>query len=140
MARKKEPENPVSAEQAELFDGMFKRWLEQLNLGDWRVVKLKRPSTAMAEITEQDTINRIIRYKIGADFGQHKVDVESLESVAIHEALHCRFHEMIETAMEDAEYSDRVRAAEHSAIVVLEPLLQELARLKRLVAAAEAQA
>lgn len=140
MARKKPPLNPVTPEDAELFDGIFKRWLEQLNLSDWRVVKLPKPSTAMAEITEQDTNNRIIRYKLGADFGGHAVTLESLEDTAIHEALHCRFHEMLEAAYEDGEYSERVIAAEHSTIVVLTPLLAELARLKRLVAKLEAAA
>lgn len=138
MARPKlPPENPVTKEDSDLFDVLFRRWLEQLNLGDWRVVRLKKPTNAMAEITEQDTVNHIVRYKLGTDFGQHKVDLESLEDTAIHEALHVRFHEMIEAAIEDQEYSDRVRAAEHSAIVVLTQHLHELARLKRLVAKVE---
>jgi hypothetical protein len=137
MGKKSPPENPVTPEHAALFDGLFKRWLEQLNLSDWRVVKLKKPSTNMAEITEQDTNNRIIRYKVGSDFGQHEVSLDSLEDTAIHEALHCRFHEMLEAAYEDGEYSERVIGAEHATIVVLTPLLHELARLKRLVAAAE---
>lgn len=134
---KKPPENPITPEHAELFDGLFKRWLELLNLGDWRIVKLKKPSTAMAEINEQDTVNHIVRYKLGTDFGQHPVNLDTLENTAIHEALHVRLHETIEAAIEDQEYSDRVRAAEHSAIIVLTEMLHELARLKRLVAKLE---
>lgn len=140
MSRKKSPpENPVTPDDEELFDGMFRRWLDQLNLSDWRVVKLKKRSTSMAEVTDQDTVNRIVRYKIGSDFGLHPVNLETLESTAIHEALHVRFHEMIEAAYEDGEYTERVAAAEHSTIVVLTPLLHELARLKRLLAKAESE-
>lgn len=140
MARKKgAPDNPVTPEHAALFDGLLRRWLEQLNLSDWRLIKLNKPSTSMAEVTEQDTVHRIIRYKIGSDFGQHKVDLESLESTAIHEALHARFHEMIEAAYEDGEYTDRVMAAEHAVIVVLTPMLQELAKLKREISKASGE-
>lgn len=132
MARsRKPPANPLSDDDKELFDGMFRRWCEIMNLGDWRLVRLEKPSTAMAEITEQDTANRIVRYKIGKDFGTHKVTLQSIEDTAIHEALHVRFHEMLEAAYEDGEYSPRVIAAEHGTIVVLAPLLRRLAELQR---------
>jgi hypothetical protein len=140
MARKKQPENPVTAEDAALFDDIFRRWLEQLNLNDWRVVKLKGPSTAMAEITEQDTNNRIVRYKVGSDFGAHPVNLDTIEDTAIHEALHVRFHEMLEAAYEDGEYSERVIAAEHATIVVLTQLFAELSRLRRLIPDANTEA
>ncbi len=134
---KKQPQNPVSKEDVELFDGLFKRWLEQMNMSDWRIHRLSRPSAEMAEITSQDTNHRLIRYKVGTDFGGTPVTLQSLEEAAIHEALHCRFHEMLEAAYEEGEYNDRVIAAEHSTIIVLTGMLAELVRLKRLVAAAE---
>lgn len=139
MARSTPPENPVTPEHAELFDGLLKRWLEQMNLSDWRVIKLKKKTTAMAEITEQSTQHRLVKYKIGADFGAIPVDLDSLEYVAIHEALHVRFHEMLEVSCEEGEYNERVMAAEHSTIVVMTQLLQELVRLKRLVALATSE-
>jgi len=134
---KKEPKNPVSVEDADFFHGLLTRWLDQLNMSDWRLVRLPKPSTEMAEITTQETEHRLIKYKMGRDFGNAPVNIETLENTAIHEALHCRFHEMIEAAMEEGEYNDRVIAAEHSTIIVLTNLLHELTKAKRRLAKME---
>jgi hypothetical protein len=128
---KKEPKNPVSIEDADLFHGLMQRWLEQLNMSDWRLVRQPRPSTEMAEIVSQDTNHRLIRYRIGRDFGSAPVNLETLENTAIHEVLHCRFHEMLEAAYTEGEYNERVQAAEHSTIIVMTNLLHDLMNAKR---------
>ena len=130
MARaKKEHVNPVTPEDAEKFDFFMSKWRKILNLSDWRYVKLAKKSTAMAEITEQITKHRLVRWKIGTDFGETPVNPVTLEKTAIHENLHVLLHTLVEAAIEDQDYTDRVTAEEHRVIAVLETLLLKTATL-----------
>lgn len=125
---KKEPQNPVTPEAEAKYDHYMTKWQVLLNLMDWRYVKDKRKSKFMAEISLQETEHRLVRWKIGSDFGNTPVTDETLESTACHENLHVLLHTLIEAAMQDGEYSDRVRGEEHRVIAVLEPMLLQLAQ------------
>lgn len=126
---KKDPVNPVTPEDEKKFDFFMDKWRKLLNLSDWRYVKLAKKSTSMAEITEQITKHRLVRWKVGTDFGETPVTPATLEKTAIHENLHVLLHTLVEAAIEDKEYSDRVVAEEHRVIAVLESQLLKVANL-----------
>lgn len=114
--------NPITPEDEAKFDFYMEKWRQKLNLADWRYVKLAKKSTAMAEITKQETEHRLVRWKIGKDFGETKVTPTSLEKVAIHENLHVLLHTLVEAAENGAAAED-IMAEEHRVIAVLESLL-----------------
>lgn len=131
MARKKEPPaNPLSENDKKYLDEMMQKWQTLLNLSDWRLSRSSKKTKHMAEMVGWDTTHRLVSYRIGDDFGAEAVTPRSLEKTAIHEMLHLRFHEMLEVAAQEDEYNDRVLAAEHAVITVLEPMLLELSVLR----------
>lgn len=117
--------NPVSAQQAALFDHYVRKWQVLLNLADWRIERVPGKTTALAEVVSCDTPNRLAKYRIGGDWAHHDIDAR-LERTAAHEVLHVFFHVLTETAIEAGEYTDAVLAAEHACIIVLETLFGPL--------------
>lgn len=128
MARK--IKHKVTQIHSELFDLYIQKWIEKLNLKDWRVIRDKRPSKYMAEIFDAETEHRLVKYRLGSDFGSTEVTTEALESTAIHELLHLLLHELLECACEEGTYTEKVMGLEHSVIVVLEALLLKLAKME----------
>ena len=124
-------DNRLTAADKEQFEDFLLQWRDLLNLREWRYVQRSKPSRAMAEITQQNTEHRLVRWAIGDSFGVTPVTPDSLESVAIHENLHVMLHKLIETAAIEGEYSQAVRAEEHAVITVLEPLLLRLSHYVR---------
>jgi hypothetical protein len=104
----------------------MKKWAMLLNLNDHRLVRCEKATTAMACISEWMDGDKLVRYRIGDDWGVHKVDAESLEKTAIHEMLHVRLHPMIQAIVGYGEDSEESEAAEHAVIIVVENLLYEL--------------
>lgn len=102
-----------------------------LNLADWRIVKDDKPSTNMAEVFRFEDEHKLVRYRLGSDFGRTKVTSESLEDTAVHEMLHIRLHDLIRAVAGYGEESSEVTKAEHEVIVVLTPLLREWMQYKR---------
>lgn len=129
---KKPPQNPLTEEHKNLFESFMGKWQVLLNLMDWRIVREKKPTKYMAEVSLQETEHRLVRYRIGSDFGATPVTEESLESTACHESMHILLHRLIEAAMREGEYNDIVMGEEHGVIAVLEPLLMQLAKYKDL--------
>lgn len=134
MTKQKTIENPILPEHEKRFEDFIQKWREKLNLADWRIIKKKgRAANALAEMTDFETEHRLVRYKVGRDAGSSKVTDELLELTAIHEMLHVLLHIPLEVAAEEGEYNDRVMAAEHAAINVLEAQLFRLAQLEQIV-------
>lgn len=131
MKSKTPPENPFLPEHHTLFDKLVARWQKRFNLVDWRIVKKPGKTSNAAEVFQFEPSHRLVRYRLGGDNGAEKVDADSLEELAIHEMLHVRFNDMIDAAIEDEEYSERVVKEEHAVIVVLQKLLLRLAQLER---------
>ena len=113
--------NPVSPEDAKVFDSFVLKWQAKFNLGDWRIERGRRPASkgAMATV-EFDEAARLATYKLG-DFGAEAITPESLEKTAIHELLHILLHDLIAAADSRTD----VEAAEHRVINVLERLLAD---------------
>lgn len=131
---KTRPENPILPEHEEKFEEYIQKWREKLNLADWRIVKKRgRPKDVLAEMVDFETEHRLVRYRVGRDAGVHKVTDELLEMTAIHELLHVVMHVPLEVAADEGCYNERVMAAEHAVINVLEALLFRLAQLEQIV-------
>ena len=109
--------NPVSPENALLFDSYMTKWQSILNLNDWRIERSsKQAVTNMAEVVF-DPESRLATYKIGRCFGSSPVTPFTLEATALHEVLHVLLYDL---ANSDAS---TVAGAEHQVINVLEKLL-----------------
>lgn len=119
------PANPVSEEAAAKFAAYVATWREVLSLGDWRIAVSEKRSTrkVMAEVVKFDLEQRSATIRLGRDFGAVQVNEETLKETALHEVLHVFLFEVISTAMEEGEDSDRLGSAEHRVINVLEKLL-----------------
>lgn len=119
------PANPVSEEAAAKFAAYVATWREVLSLGDWRIAVSEKRSTrkVMAEVVKFDLEQRSATIRLGRDFGAVPVNEETLKETALHEVLHVFLFEVISTAMEEGEDSDRLGSAEHRVINVLEKLL-----------------
>lgn len=129
------PPNPITPEHAEKFRGAMLAWRERLGLHGWRYVKSRRPSKELAEISEQLTEHRLVRWALGTDWGGTEIDDESLESTACHENLHVLLHRLLEVSFAEQEYNDTVMGEEHGVIAVLEQLLYRGAVAERELAA-----
>ena len=113
--------NPVSAENALLFDSYIIKWQAKLNLNDWRIERGSLPAkNAMASVEFNDPA-RLATYRLG-DFGAEAITPVSLEKTAIHELLHIMLHDLIETAQDKFE-PDQLEAAEHRVINLFEKIL-----------------
>jgi hypothetical protein len=121
----KPPANPVSEEAAGKFAAYVSTWREVLSLGDWRIaVSEKRSSRkVMAEVVKFDLEQRSATIRLGKDFGAVPVTDENLKETALHEVLHVFLYELVMTAIEEGEDTNKVGSAEHRVINVLERLL-----------------
>ena len=109
--------NVPNAEQAIVFDKFIKKWQAKLNLNDWRIERYNKVARdAMACISFDDEA-RLATYQLGS-FGEEKITPSSLESTALHEALHVFLHDL-------RKFSDD-EGVEHQVINVLEKLLLEI--------------
>lgn len=115
------PTNPVTGDNAILFDSYVVKWQARLNLGDWRIERGGKPAkNAMASV-EVNPPARLATYRLG-DFGAEAITPVSLEKTAIHEMLHILLHDLIDTAQGKAT-DDELETHEHRVINVLERLL-----------------
>jgi len=121
---KKTPQNPLSDEDVVKFDGYMHFWLQVLNLKDWRVIRSKARSTNLAEV-QIFPEHRLVRYKVGKDWGNTPITEQSLSTTALHECLHILFDPMLRIAAEseDVGHDLKVLEAEHAVIAVLEKIL-----------------
>lgn len=106
-------------------------WQKVLNLSDWRIAKDPKASRSMAEVFDFEDEHKLVRYRIGADFGRTKVTPDSLEGTAIHEMLHIRLHSLIEAVAGYGKDSEQVNEKEHEVIIVVTELLLALSKLRR---------
>lgn len=115
--------NKPNAEQAKEFDQWMRRWQAALNLGDWRIEAGKRPASkgAMADV-HCDPAARLATYRLG-DWGGEEINTKSLRETALHESLHILFHDLIDAAQDRNADPEKLEAAEHRVINVLERLL-----------------
>ena len=113
--------NPVSAENALLFDGYMTKWQAKLNLNDWRIERGLSPAkNAMASV-EFNEPARLATYRLG-DFGGEAITPESLETTAVHELLHVVLHDLLEL-VSDRGNPDQIEAAEHRVVNLFEKIL-----------------
>ena len=113
--------NPVTPEDALLFDGFIAKWQTKLNLNDWRIERGLLPAkNAMASV-EFNEPARLATYRLG-DFGAEVITPESLEKTALHELLHVVFHDVLNASLGRFE-ADHIEAAEHRVINLFEKLL-----------------
>lgn len=116
--------NPVSPDDAKLFDGFVLQWQARLNLGDWRLERGCKPAkNAMASVEFNDPA-RLATYRLG-DFGAEKITPDSLEKTCIHELCHVLLHDLIATAQDRGAAPEALESAEHRVINVLERLLAD---------------
>jgi hypothetical protein len=117
--------NPVSAEDAKVFDAFVLKWQSILSLGDWRIERGRRPAAkgAMAQV-EFDDSARLVTYKLG-DFGAETINAQSLEKTAIHELLHVFLHDLITAAQDRSTTPEQMESSEHRCVNVLERLLAD---------------
>lgn len=123
----KPAKNPVSDEAAEKFTAYVATWREVLSLGDWRIAVSERRSSrkVMAEVVKFDLEQRSATIRLGKDFGNTPVTEATLKETALHEVLHVFLYELIMTAIDEGESTDKVGSAEHRVINVLERLLAD---------------
>jgi hypothetical protein len=119
--------NPVSPDDAKVFDAFVQKWQQRLSLGDWRIERGRKAAAkgAMATV-EFDEPARLVTYKLG-DFGAETVNPDSLEKTAIHELLHVFLHDLVAVAQDRGATPEALEAAEHRCINVLERLLADRA-------------
>lgn len=106
-------------------------WQRLLNLADWRIIFNPGKTKTLSEVYDFSEPDKLVRYKIGSDWGTNPVNEESLEETAIHELLHVRLRPLIRAVADYGEDSDVVAEKEHEIIVVLSPLLQKLSQVSR---------
>jgi hypothetical protein len=117
--------NPVSPDDAKVFDTFVVKWQAALSLGDWRIERGRRPAKGSAMATvEFDEGARLVTYKLG-DFGAEEINPESLERTAVHELLHVLLHDLITTAQDKGATPEQLETAEHRVVNVLERLLAD---------------
>lgn len=113
--------NPVSAENALLFDSYIIKWQSKLNLLDWRIEPGASPAkNAMASV-EFNAPARLATYRLG-DFGAEAITPKSLEKTALHKALHISLYDLIELAHARAN-PEVIEAEEHRVINLFEKIL-----------------
>jgi hypothetical protein len=116
--------NPVSSDDARVFDVFVAKWQQRLSLGDWRIERGRKPAKCAMASVEFDEPARLATYRLG-DFGDEEITVQSLERTAIHELLHVFLHDLIAAAQDRAAPPEHLEAAEHRCINVMERLLAE---------------
>lgn len=123
----KAPANPVSKDDADKFAAYVATWREVLSLGDWRIAVSEKRSgrKVMAEVVKFDLEQRSATIRLGKDFGNTAVNEHSLKETALHEVLHVFLYELVMTAIDEGEPTDKVGSAEHRCINVLERLLAD---------------
>lgn len=115
--------NPVSADDALVFDEFVAQWKQRLNLADWRIERGTKPAKAAMASVEFNAPARLATYRLG-DFGAEAITPESLERTALHELLHVFLYDLIEIACSKHDPDD-LEATEHKIINVLEGLLMD---------------
>lgn len=114
--------NRPTPEQAKLFDQYVRQWQRTLSLGDWRLERGQRPAKGAMASVEFDLGARLAIYRLG-DFGAEPITPESLNRTALHELLHVLLYDLIEAAQDSGASEERLTAAEHRVINVLERVL-----------------
>jgi hypothetical protein len=114
--------NIVTAADAVLYHHLVTKWQALLNLQDWRIVRSpKQIRSAMSDISIS-VEDHCALYRLGKNFGDEEVNLQSLESTACHELLHVLLAELI--TMAQARVPDDVlMAMEHRIVITLEKLL-----------------
>lgn len=113
--------NPVSPEQALLFDGYIAKWQSILNLNDWRIERGIAPAkNAMASV-EFNAPARLATYRLG-DFGAEVITPKSLETTCVHELLHISLYDLMD-AVFNRHAPEVIEAAEHRIINLFEKIL-----------------
>lgn len=115
------PANPVTGDNAILFDSYVVKWQARLNLGDWRIERGGKPAkNAMASV-EVNPPARLATYRLG-DFGSEEISPVSLEKTAIHELLHVLLHDLL-VAATGKTTDEELETQEHRVVNILERLL-----------------
>jgi hypothetical protein len=114
--------NTPSAEQALFFDQCMARWQQVLHLGDWRIERGQKPAKQAMASVEFNEGARLAIYRLG-DFGAEQITEKSLDDTALHESLHILLHDLIDTAQDRSAEPEKLEAAEHRVINVLERVL-----------------
>lgn len=119
----KTTKHPVLPVDAALFQLFIERWQKRLNLGDWRIVRSPKTTSAMAAVHDTDVEARLAHYRLGRHFGTTEVTPHALEQTAVHELLHVRLAEFKWLARDPDVPEDVLMAAEHAIVHTLEALL-----------------
>lgn len=117
--------NPVSEQDALLFDAYVSKWQQLLNLQDWRIERSSLAAKGAMASVEFNLPARLAVYKLG-DFGSEAITPESLEQTCIHELLHIVLFDLI-NVVSDKSSDDEIEAAEHRVINMMEKLLKVIA-------------
>ncbi len=116
------PQNRPTPEQVVEFDEWIKHWQQVLNLMDWRIERSNKFAKAAMASMECDGQARLGTYQLG-DFGSSPINSETLSMTALHETLHVFFYDLITEAQDRTSTQDKIDAAEHRVINVLERVL-----------------
>jgi hypothetical protein len=113
----------LTQEHVDKFDGYVRKWQTILNLSDWRIVRKDGKTSNMAEVFGFDSEARLCRYRLGRVWPKQEEPSDvNLESAAIHEILHVRFHDFGAACEEYGSASEQAGIAEHAIIIVMEKL------------------
>lgn len=130
MTRQKpdiQPAHPITDDDVRRFDELVQVWRTRLRLTDWRLARGRgRPAANLAEVIIEPE-HRLVRYRVGRDWGAQPPGAGLLEQTVIHELLHVRFTQMLDAAMEERQYNERVKGEEHATVIALSELIYELA-------------
>lgn len=117
--------NTPDADQAAYFKHCVAKWQQVLHLGDWRIEQGARTSTKrVMAMVEFDDGARLATYRFG-DWGGEQITIESLDTTALHELLHVLLHDLVATASDPHASDEKLDAAEHRVINVLERVIYQ---------------
>lgn len=126
--RKKAPvprelKNPLSDAHVAQFDVYVEKWKDLLNMNDWRFVREEKRSSHMAEVTSIEHEHKLVKYRVGRNFGQTPVSAATLEDTALHEVFHVFFAPLIDEVIAYRGENAYTMEKEHAAMIVLIRLL-----------------
>ena len=122
----------ITSEQVEEFWGYVQKWQNALHLHRWRIEPTTKKTKNCAECDfDSDDSARLVKIRLGTNFGSTPIDSNSLETLAIHEVLHVFVKDYKDICTTKPHDSDSQMWHEHEMIHVLEKLFMELSHALR---------
>lgn len=122
------PAYPITDEEVKEFDHRLRVWQKRLHLMNWRFSRgRRRPVANLADVRCYPE-HRLVRYCVGRDWGSTPPEENAIEKLVVHELMHVRLNQMLDTAFKAKSYNEAVQGEEHDVIVVFEEVLVGMSR------------